>query len=540
MRKKLLANTILIPTSVALLTTSCAVNPKTGKMELSPAVQQTFSSIGQGVSNIYNNPDPCSNNARNLGITLGVLAGAVIGHSQSDNKQGALIGAALGGAIGGAIGHNVDKRRCELYKVAQANALTMATKSITDQSLGQTTQDKAKANELGMNLILKDDGKTFETGSAELTPRGRNVFGQMAQVYAKDKADKSTEHRKVLIIAHADEGMDAQEAFDLSEARAKAVAKLFAKNGVDPRDIYFQGAGDSMPVADNNTEDGRADNRRIQIVDLPNTADLQKYLQLRTTNPNNFKIAAKTPKAATKPIESKPDSKGERNEKELTPSVQAAAPKQPVPQKSTRSKSESAGSRTLANYNFGGEPYDQTAALDLGSALDSSVFSFISNANAAEHVVVRPCIFDSPRSAGSVQNLQTGEDLNPERSIADAIPGLHDQPIMGSVNGHFILVVHPYAAKDSAVKTPKPTLEVFKDYQTNKKNYPDFKEKVPVNVYRGKDATLYRMFVNGPMQCMDLVVDSKNPKIEGKIYYTQQGSEYVAVNPMSLKKLVLN
>jgi hypothetical protein len=58
---------------------------------------------------------------------------------------------------------------------------------------------------------------------------------------------------------------------------------------------------------------------------------------------------------------------------------------------------------------------------------------------------------------------------------------------------------------------------------------------VPVNVYRGSDATLYRVFVGGPMQCMDLVVPLSQPRATGIVYYTNRSVDYTASGNFALR-----
>ena len=82
----------------------CAVDPKTGK----PSFKETF-----------NSDDPCSNNARNIGIGVGAILGAVVGNKVGQSTKAKVIGAGLGAAVGGLIGHDMDKRRCELAKIAK-------------------------------------------------------------------------------------------------------------------------------------------------------------------------------------------------------------------------------------------------------------------------------------------------------------------------------------------------------------------------------------------------------------------------------------
>jgi hypothetical protein len=97
----------------------------------------------------------------------------------------------------------------------------------------------------------------------------------------------------VLIVGHTDEN-DSSLGADpatLSQQRAKAVAKVFADQGVPVQNIFYQGAGDTLPIAPNTTDQGREENQRVQIVDVPTEKDLQQFLSARTADPANYRFA---------------------------------------------------------------------------------------------------------------------------------------------------------------------------------------------------------------------------------------------------------
>jgi uncharacterized protein YcfJ len=102
-RQRWTRNSVALAVGVSLVA-GCATDPRTGQ----PSIKETFAS-----------DDPCSNNARNAGIAIGAIAGAVLGNQAKHSNGARLLGAALGAAAGGMIGQDMDRRRCELSKIAK-------------------------------------------------------------------------------------------------------------------------------------------------------------------------------------------------------------------------------------------------------------------------------------------------------------------------------------------------------------------------------------------------------------------------------------
>ncbi len=487
-------------TSVTIATTvvfgGCATNQQTGKLEIAPSVQQGIDSVKKEMSSIYDSPDPCSNNDRNIGITAGVLAGALIGHEIGDGKTGTLIGAALGTEAGGLIGHDMDSRRCALSKIARENNLNLVSATITQDKLGNKTGGNDGQSTIGLDVAIKNDDADgeFAPGTSQLTPKAQKAYGEIADQYLPSKVASGADikmrsdvlaaarQRKLLIVGHAAEDGDSAKAAKLSAARAKAVAEVFAAHGVPKSNIYFQGAGDTLPVASNATQKGRSENRRVQIVDVSNESDLKKYLSLRTPNPQHFTASAV-----------------------------------PVPQPAAKAHRAPA-------YNFGGQPDNGNEMVSLGAPINTSMFSLIRSANAAP-VTMGSCVNDHPRSATAIRNLATDAALPP---AGDAVVGIYGEPITGMLNGNYVAILGAYAPKDAGSPVPEPKLEVYRNQTENHARHPTYAKSVPVVVYRGTDATLYRIFVNGPMECMDVVVPTRQEGDNGKVYYFNDGKRFVA------------
>lgn len=162
-----LTNHLLVGIVVAVATfvSGCATNPQTGGLGMAPGVQAKFNSI-------FNNSDPCSNNDRNIGIAVGTVVGALLGYANHGEK-GALIGATIGAGGGALLGHTQDQRRCNLYKIAQANNLKLASAAITNKKLGMASKHTKGNAAVGLDVQLQNKHDEFVPGTAHLTPKAR-------------------------------------------------------------------------------------------------------------------------------------------------------------------------------------------------------------------------------------------------------------------------------------------------------------------------------------------------------------------------------
>lgn len=177
--------------------------------------------------------------ARNTAIGAGVggVAGAAIGH----DAKGAAIGAGLG-----ALGGYVWSQHMEQKKQAMQRATVGTGVAVT-----QTPDNQLKLN------IPSDI--SFDTGRADIKPNLRPILDQFASGLS---GQPNTEVR---IIGHTDSTGSDTINDPLSQRRADSARDYLSARGVDPRRIVTAGRGDHEPVADNNTPEGRARNRRVEI-----------------------------------------------------------------------------------------------------------------------------------------------------------------------------------------------------------------------------------------------------------------------------------
>ncbi len=185
------------------------------------------------------------------GAAIGAAAGAVVGLVSGDDaverRQRALILAGVGALAGGAVGHYMDRQEAKLRAELQGSGVSVTR--------------------IGDNITLNMPGNvTFRTDSSDLSPAFFDVLNSVAKVM------KEFDKTVVEVAGHTDStGSDAYNQ-GLSERRAAAVAQYLTSQGIDRQRLITVGMGESMPVADNATAEGRAANRRVEITMVPVTS----------------------------------------------------------------------------------------------------------------------------------------------------------------------------------------------------------------------------------------------------------------------------
>ena len=186
------------------------------------------------------------NQKRNQGAIIGATSGAVLGALIKDDNRGdgALVGALVGGAVGAGIGYNLDQQERELRR---------------DLDSGVTITNT------GDRLIVSfPQAILFATDSFTVRPGLNNDMASLAR--SLERYPQST----VQIVGHTDSDGDAAYNQQLSERRANAVADVLLNQGVPYNRVRAFGRGESQPIASNFTPEGKAQNRRVEIVILPN------------------------------------------------------------------------------------------------------------------------------------------------------------------------------------------------------------------------------------------------------------------------------
>ena len=186
-----------------------------------------------------------SNNTQR-GVAIGAASGAVIGGILGNNigkggnaALGAVLGGIVGGAAGGIIGNKMDKQAREI-KTALPGA------------------EVERVNE-GIKVTMKENMVNFAFTSSELSSAAKTNLDKLAKVLVNNP------DTNINIYGHTDsKGTDAYN-MTLSEKRANSVVNYLASHGVKRNRMFAKGMGESDPVATNETEAGRAENRRVEF-----------------------------------------------------------------------------------------------------------------------------------------------------------------------------------------------------------------------------------------------------------------------------------
>jgi len=173
-----------------------------------------------------------------IGAGSGAAVGAAVGKATGSTARGAIIGAAVGGTAGAIIGRKMDK---------QAEELAVSIPGATVQRVGEGI------------VVTFDSGILFGFDSAELSPEARENLRNLAASLEKHG------DTEVLLVGHTDGvGSDTYNQA-LSERRAKAAADFLVAQGLAANRVRATGRGLSEPIASNETDEGRQENRRVEV-----------------------------------------------------------------------------------------------------------------------------------------------------------------------------------------------------------------------------------------------------------------------------------
>jgi outer membrane protein OmpA-like peptidoglycan-associated protein len=207
-----------------ILSTSCStIDPYTRDKQVSKAA------IGAGV-----------------GAAAGAVVGLITGDDSRERRKHALIGAGLGALAGGAVGYYMDVQEAKLRQKLEGTGV-----SVTRQ---------------GENIILNMPSNiTFAIDSANINGDFFAVLDSVTLVV--QEYDKTL----IEIMGHTDSTGSDEYNQALSERRSRSVSNYLQSRDIEPLRLGTYGHGENYPVADKDTEQGRAQNRRVEIALVPIT-----------------------------------------------------------------------------------------------------------------------------------------------------------------------------------------------------------------------------------------------------------------------------
>ncbi|WKL58138.1 OmpA family protein [Asticcacaulis sp. ZE23SCel15] len=180
---------------------------------------------------------------------IGAAVGAAAGYATNTNKgeqgrKNAIIGAGIGALGGAAVGNYMDKQQAELRK-------KLANTGVTVDRNGDV-----------ITLNMPSD-VTFPVNGDQVDTRFYKVLDDVSGVL------KDYPSTYIDVIGHANSTGADDYNQALSERRANSVANYMSSRGVAYQRIYVAGAGETRPIASNDTKSGRAQNRRVEVTLRP-------------------------------------------------------------------------------------------------------------------------------------------------------------------------------------------------------------------------------------------------------------------------------
>ena len=183
-----------------------------------------------------------------IGAAVGGAVGLITGDDSMERKKRALVGAGLGALAGAGVGNYMDRQEAKLRAELERTGVSV-------------TRD-------GDNITLNMPGNiTFATNSSDLNANFYDVLNSVSMVLAE--FDKTV----IEIAGHTDSTGETAYNQALSERRASAVASYLGTRSVRTDRIITVGAGETHPIATNDTDIGRQSNRRVELTLVPLTLE---------------------------------------------------------------------------------------------------------------------------------------------------------------------------------------------------------------------------------------------------------------------------
>jgi outer membrane protein OmpA-like peptidoglycan-associated protein len=181
-----------------------------------------------------------------IGAAAGAVVGLLTGGDAAAHRKNALIAAGVGALAGGAIGNYMDRQQADLRHELQGTGVSVTR--------------------MGDNITLNMPGNiTFASDSSELNPSFYSVLNSVNIVL------KQYEKTLVEVAGHTDSTGASEYNQKLSERRANSVAQYLEGQGLRSDRVITVGAGETHPVAANDTPEGRQANRRVELTLTPLT-----------------------------------------------------------------------------------------------------------------------------------------------------------------------------------------------------------------------------------------------------------------------------
>ncbi|MBS0877295.1 MULTISPECIES: OmpA family protein [unclassified Tatumella] len=467
-----------------------------------------------------------------VGAIGGAIVGNLVGRKLGNAAAGTAIGAALGTGGGCYAGNIWQTRSKALLEAARKANIRMTTESAL-------TRPSATDKQAGGIVAQVSDQGMFDTGSAQLTTTGHRQIDSLARVYAEAQSTP----RYYLVVGHTDSTGNPEVNKQLSEQRAKSVGSLLRGAGIPASHIYYQGAGASRPIGSNQTPEGRAKNRRVEISELSDEKALAMRIEQEQGNSRylDYSSTVSVVRASSAAAEKKNLSRATT----LTPSAADKAVPESHSQITENKKQTRTGNKNKTSVatttaettrhipaseqiDFNGQPAASVTSVVTGvDASESS--SWFPTARAADTAIMS-CATDSLRISGQVKSLATGKDFTTHHSY-DYLPGYGGLSWANVVNNNLVVISPVAILRDGAQPGQNPTISIVTHFTGTRKE-PSAVIPAIAQTYQGKDDIIYRVYprqTGSAVTCMDIVFSTRGAKAtKGQLFYPKATTTYVA------------
>jgi len=196
----------------------------------------------------YTREEKTSNAAKGamIGAATGAVVGLLTGDDSAERKKRALIGAGVGALAGGSVGLYMDNQEMKLRRELEGTGVSVTR--------------------IGDNITLNMPGNvTFAFDSSDISAGFYPVLDSVSKVL------KEFDRTFIEIAGHTDSTGSESYNLKLSQRRASSVAAYLRSRQIMPERMIIVGAGETHPIASNETKEGQAQNRRVELTIVPVT-----------------------------------------------------------------------------------------------------------------------------------------------------------------------------------------------------------------------------------------------------------------------------
>jgi outer membrane protein OmpA-like peptidoglycan-associated protein len=476
----------------------------------------------------------CSSTSSLSNTTLGCLGGAAIGSVavfiDSGDPGKAVLGGLIGGAIGCAVGNYLVQREEKLAKLAEKNSFKPEFEriSVTEEA-GTSFSKDAYEDVIASQISINSEQPLFASNQASV-----NDFAKLKNLRAflKGYVETIATGSKIYVVGHTDSSGSAKYNQALSERRAKYIAQLLVEAGAERNAIYYEGVGESQPVARNQTEVDKAKNRRFELIDVIPKKNKEKGKQQlnKAAIENVIQVAAAKKKRIDNVINTLPQTKKYKSGKK---EAKIAMIPQVKKSRVSRGSSLDLGGVPLSSFD------EQYVTAALGDAPSDSSWSLFSQAHASTYSsFVGSCAYSDP----VVQSKLKAFNGRPVRNamVSESIPNLYGTAWFGMAGETGVTLGPIGIEKETLNPTHTPKISFYKNYNGKAKSS-DYSYPVSVETYKGDGTVLVRMYGKSNqalMKCSDVVFYTNGEQLTkaSAIIYQEQNELMAKAFNMTLVK----